>query len=347
MSVDALDLIEKLRKRLVDLGRSENYLRDKALSDAATEIWGSNGSSGGLVSELWVQGTFPSEQSAETLRSLSSLGSFPEDLCDYLDRTGGFAADRPLYSHQAQAFKKVTEGKKSVVITAGTGAGKTEAFLLPVLADLWKHPRAATSASMRCLILYPMNALVTDQVTRLYELLRHERQDRLSIFHFTSETPENDPRLRDGEDREPFRRWSRNSARKNIPDIVITNYSMLEYMLCRPQDQCFFGPELRHIILDEAHLYTGTLAAEITLLLRRVKDRCNIDSRQIRHIATSATLGGSRDDLRNFAAKLFSLPESDVEVVEGRRASVSPLPTLAAAPAPDAHALAATPEWRS
>ena len=54
------------------------------------------------------------------------------------------------------------------------------------------------------------------------------------------------------------------------PDIVVTNYSMLEYMLCRPQDSVFFGPELRAVVLDEAHLYTGTLAAEITLLLRRL-----------------------------------------------------------------------------
>ena len=62
--------------------------------------------------------------------------------------------------------------KPSLVITAGTGAGKTEAFLLPILAGLWKQPRAPNEHGMRCLILYPMNALVTDQVTRLYELLK-------------------------------------------------------------------------------------------------------------------------------------------------------------------------------
>ncbi len=74
------------------------------------------------------------------------------------------------------------------------------------------------------------------------------------------------------------------------PDILVTNYSMLEYMLCRPQDAVFFGPALRTIILDEAHLYAGTLAAEVTLLFRRLLDRCGRRPEQILHIATSATL---------------------------------------------------------
>ena len=80
---------------------------------------------------------------------------------------------------------------------------------------------------------------------------------------------------------------------------------MLEYMLCRPQDQCF-GPDLRAVVLDEAHLYTGTLAAEIALLLRRLYDRCGVHPDQILHVATSATLGGTPAELATFAAKLFT-----------------------------------------
>jgi Lhr-like helicase len=106
-----------------------------------------------------------------------------------------------------------------------------------------------------------------------------------------------------------------------IPDIVITNYSMLEYMLCRPQDAVFFGNGLRALVLDEAHLYTGTLAAEITLLLRRLYARCGVQPQQVLQIATSATLGrGSDDELRQFAARLFSKNESLTHVITGRQA---------------------------
>ncbi len=338
--LDALDLVGKMRSRLVELARSENYVRPESVANAATEIWRGQGSQGGLVSEIWVQGAFPGKASADSLGSLAAENKFPSDLCGYLDRTGGFPEARTLYSHQSRAFRAVTEEKKSIIVKAGTGAGKTEAFLLPILAGLWSQPRSVGETGMRCLILYPMNALVTDQVTRLYGLLKHEDQDKLSLFHFTSETPERDSGVKESERWGLCRRRSREAARDNIPDIVITNYSMLEYMLCRPQDRDFFGPALRYIILDEAHLYTGTLAAEITLLLRRVKDRCRKASESITHIATSATLGGDAGDLRAFAAKLFSLPMSEVEVIEGQTAPLSALPVFSGGPEPDASALA-------
>ena len=103
------------------------------------------------------------------------------------------------------------------------------------------------------------------------------------------------------------------------PDIVITNYSMLEYMLCRPQDQCFFGPELRVVILDEAHMYTGTLAAEIALLLRRLYQRCGVDPDKVLQIATSATLGGTTDELAAFTASLFTKTKNWVRTIVGER----------------------------
>ena len=339
--LDALDLVGKLRTRLVDLARAENYMRKESVACAAAQIWRGHGSQGGLVSEIWVQGAFPAESSADSLTSLAAENKFPSELSNYLDRTGGFPAGRVLYSHQSRAFRAVEHEEKSIIVKAGTGAGKTEAFLLPILAGLWSRPRQAGETGMRCLILYPMNALVTDQVTRLYDLLKHENQSKVSLFHFTSETPERDSGAKEGEQWEPCRRRSREAAREDIPDIVITNYSMLEYMLCRPQDRDFFGPALRYIVLDEAHLYTGTLAAEITLLLRRVKDRCRKLGNSIAHVATSATLGGDAGDLRAFAAKMFSLPISDVEVIEGQKAPMSPLPVLSDCPMPDAGLLAA------
>jgi DEAD/DEAH box helicase domain-containing protein len=262
----------------------------------ADEIWSGPGKDGGLVSKVWIQGAFPSKQSSDSLASLAAQELFPADLAQYLDKNNKFPSGRLLFEHQAKAIRSCAEtlpqGKPSLVVTAGTGAGKTEAFLFPVLSGLWTRPRKKSSTGMRCLILYPMNALVTDQVTRLYELL--DLQERVSLFHFTSETPETDreARLRE-EEWNRCRRRSREAARASIPDIVITNYSMLEYMLCRPQDSGFFDDALEYIILDEAHLYTGTLAAEIALLLRRLRDRCGVAPEAITHIATSGHFGGN------------------------------------------------------
>ncbi len=104
-----------------------------------------------------------------------------------------------------------------------------------------------------------------------------------------------------------------------VPDVVVTNYSMLEYMLCRPQDQVFFGPRLRCVVLDEAHLYAGTLAAEITLLLRRLYDRCGLRPEEVMQIATSATLGGTDNQLWQFAATIFTRDIGDVALIRGEK----------------------------
>lgn len=100
---------------------------------------------------------------------------------------------RLLYEHQAESFRQAagdagSTEKPAVLVTAGTGAGKTESFLLPMLHLLSTEERSTQSQGIRCLILYPMNALVNDQVDRLYGWLKG--QERLRLFHFTSETPE-------------------------------------------------------------------------------------------------------------------------------------------------------------
>lgn len=335
--MDALRMVEHVRTRLVDLAVSENHFRDSKLSDAAQRVWAGPGKEGGLVSELWVEGAFPGEASPHSLQTLQEDGLVPAGLCDQMRAQGVFPLDRPLYNHQAEAIRRsraCSGSRPAIVITAGTGLGKTEAFLIPMLADLWDAPARRPDGGMRCLILYPMNALVADQVARIYRWLRG--QQRLTVFHFTSETPE-DARKADscGEPQwEPCRMRTRKEARgceprsgrgsdergSAVPDIVITNYSMLEYMLCRPQDSPFFGPDLRCIILDEAHLYSGSLAAELTMLLRRVRERCGAAPEKILHLATSATLGGDDEALRAFAAGLFSTKEDQTLVIRGRQA---------------------------
>ena len=338
--VDALKMVDHLRTRLVDLAVSENHVRDSNLSDAMRKVWEGLSEDGGLVSELWVEGVFTPELSKDSLRKLSKKGLFPTELCLHLDNRDVFPADRRLYNHQSESIRISLAAKErekpALVITAGTGLGKTEAFLLPMLSDLWVRQKRQNEGGMRCLILYPMNALIADQVDRIYRWL--QEQDRLTVFHFTSETPENarEANRRGEEEWESCRIRTRQEARgfeshdgkpirkepfSSVPDIVITNYSMLEYMLCRPQDSRFFGPDLSCIILDEAHLYSGTLAAEIMMLLRRVRERCGVSPSDILHVATSATLGGGEKDLRKFASSLFSTDESKTIIVRGRHTS--------------------------
>jgi Lhr-like helicase len=214
------------------------------------------------------------------------------------------------------------------VLTAGTGAGKTEAFLLPMMNALFRETRRSDETGVRAIVLYPMNALVNDQVERAYQWLK--QQDAVKVFHFTGETPENDEDAK----REGFpvfescRLRTREQARLHVPDILITNYSMLEYMLCRPQDAVFFGKALRMFVVDEAHIYNGTLAAEIALLMRRVLLRCGVFADQVFQMATSATLGG---EVREFAAKLFSKDKENVHWVQG----ISVRPPLPPSAAPD------------
>ena len=169
-----------------------------------------------------------------------------------LDSSGAVPGYRKLYTHQLEAIENAQPGdtgkRPALVVTAGTGAGKTESFLLPILNDLYRNPPMEGQGA-KCIILYPLNALVNDQVERLYSWLKD--QTRVSLFHFTSETPED----RGAADSQGVPLWERcrmrtrqeargleSRARGGIseeergpsPDILITNYSMLEYMLCRP-----------------------------------------------------------------------------------------------------------------
>lgn len=318
LQLDALSTERALRRRLADFAQSQAYLRAPALSEACHRLWESDEATGGLVGQLWVEGIFASRTSGNTLRSLSADGIVTRSLLEQLDRTGAFPVDRSLYLHQERAIRLEAESadgnRPAVVITAPTGAGKTEAFLLPMLNGLFRHSRRPGQQGVRAIILYPMNALVNDQVDRLYEWLK--QQQDVTVFHFTGETPEDDARAR-AEGYPSFERCrlrTREQARSHVPDVLITNYSMLEYMLCRPQDAVFFGSALQTIVVDEAHLYDGTLAAEISLLLRRVLLRCRLSPAQVFHIATSATLGG---EVASFASKLFGKAADSVLWLEG------------------------------
>ncbi len=328
--IDSIQLSDALRKRLVNFAVDDNFIRDQKLRDVCRSVWSGRPEEGGLVSELWIEGAFPSKKSGVTLKALVESNEFNGVLQEQLDRRQAVRGDLELYSHQLEAIRSANgEGPRpGLVVTAGTGAGKTESFLLPVLNDLFSR-RDQNGGGVKCLILYPMNALVNDQVDRIFHWLKEQNQQAgrpVTLFNFTSETPENKEDARKkgmSFEQDSCRLWTREEARKQVPDILVTNYSMLEYMLCRPQDSPFFGDGVRSIVLDEAHLYTGTLAAEMTLLLRRVLLRCGVPSSEVLQIATSATIGtGSDDELQQFASEIFSKDPSWIKVIKGERSRI-------------------------
>ena len=316
--LDAVSTEAFLRRRLAEFAQSNAFLRNPQLADACRKMWEADEKSGGLVGQLWVEAIFPSASSGLSLRDLLQTGLICADLVRQLESTQGVPLDRPLYAHQHAVIeaevKTVGKSRPAIVVTAGTGAGKTEAFLLPVLNALFREKRRPGESGVRAIILYPMNALVNDQVERLHKWLAG--QDQVTLFHFTGETPEDDAAAKkEGYPKfDKSRRRTRAEARRSVPDVLVTNYSMLEYMLCRPQDAVFFGNALRIFVADEAHMYTGTLAAEMALLLRRVLIRCGVSGETILQIATSATLGG---DVQEFAGRLFSKDLTSVQWVRG------------------------------
>ncbi|MFG2446480.1 DEAD/DEAH box helicase [Nocardia fluminea] len=229
--------------------------------------------------------------------------------------------DRPLYQHQETAVRKVVAGR-NLVVSTGTGSGKTESFLLPILNELIAEKAAGTlGPGVRALLLYPMNALANDQLKRLRELLAATPD--ITFGRYTGETKQRRTdaeagyhAMFPGAQRLPNELLSRDEMRESPPHILLTNYAMLEYLLLRPKDLELFDGKYtgtwRFIALDEAHVYDGAQGCEVALLLRRLRDRVATEQ-PLRCIATSASLSGSTEEKQGeeataFAQKLFDVP---------------------------------------
>ena len=252
-----------------------------------------------------------------TLRQLVDEGT----VCKGMLSLQGFDADRQLYVHQVKAIRRAKEGKNYIVVT-GTGSGKTECFLLPIINDILEEFAAnGPSAGVRAMILYPMNALANDQLKRLRELLAGTD---ITFGRYTGDTAESFSQAvqawneeNPGEERLSNEIIAREQIRKAPPNIMLTNYSMLEYLLLRPQDAALFegafGKTWRHIAIDEAHIYSGALGTEIAYLLRRLKARIRAESGSsldLHCYATSATIGSEEDmpKVAKFAQDIFGEP---------------------------------------
>lgn len=318
----------------------------------------------------------------------------------------------PPYTHQAEALELTMRDGLSLAVTTGTGSGKTESFLLPMLAKLAAEaahrPESFARPAVRALILYPMNALVNDQLGRLRLLLGDARvtsqfqswaQRPARFARYTSRTlypgvrkvERDQQRLKSIEDfyidlldrsddpasryhadatalvgklkergkwpaKPDLREWygakgsrwkmdgefvravlqprdaellTRHEVLEAPPDVLITNYSMLEYMMMRPLERPVFDDtrewlatnhdEKFLLVVDEAHLYRGAAGAEVALLLRRLRARLGIDADRLQVIATSASFD-SADYARKFAAQLSGKDADDFRTIVGKLA---------------------------
>lgn len=230
--------------------------------------------------------------------------------------------DRKLYEHQVKAIKKAVQ-ERNLIVATGTGSGKTETFLVPILNYLFKEEEAGTlgKPGVRAMLLYPMNALANDQMKRLRRLLQN--YSKITFGRYIGET---DDALSRDKAIDGFRKiypqepilenelFTRSEMQVTPPHILLTNYAMLEYLLLRPADSSLFdgntGKHWHFIALDEAHVYDGANATEMAMLLRRVADRVvGAQLGKLQVIATSATLGGGRKDFPEvieFAKNLFN-----------------------------------------
>ena len=217
------------------------------------------------------------------------------------------------YVHQAKAFGRLTGNDGiSTIIATGTGSGKTECFLYPILEYCWQH---RFDPGIKALIIYPMNALASDQAKRIAELIHNSPELNGNVTagmyvgghtKHASAVMSEDSIITDKE-----------TMLNNPPDILLTNYKMLDYLLVRPKDAKIWrnnSPEtLKYIAVDELHTFDGAQGTDLACLLRRLKNRLGTQSGYLCCVGTSATMGSedSAKNILNYASEIFGEPFND------------------------------------
>ncbi|NLQ16865.1 DEAD/DEAH box helicase [Marinomonas sp. M1K-6] len=258
----------------------------------------------------------------------NTLSSRVIDALDH-DNNGRYAfkKDWSPFKHQYQAWKDLLDDQpKSRIITSGTGSGKTECFMVPVLEDLYRESVQSGQAltGVRAIFLYPLNALINSQRERLNAWTKHFEGD-IRFCLYNGKTPEKlKSKDRQKQTANPQDVMSRKGMREDPAPILVTNGTMLEYMLIRQADAPIIEQskgKLRWIVLDEAHTYIGSQAAELALQLRRVMQAFDVKAEDIRFVATSATIAGkdAEESLKRYLANLANISVDQVAVIGGKR----------------------------
>lgn len=238
--------------------------------------------------------------------------------------------------HQIEAFRRLTtkdgHQPQPTLLTTGTGSGKTECFLFPVLDYVYQMNRNGRRQGVKVIIMYPMNALAGDQAKRLAETIWNDTRlkGRVTAGLFIGE----------GVDRKAFPTMmgehniieNRETIVNEAPDIVLTNFKMLDYALMQQRYMPLWKgnigadkPMLRFMVLDELHTYDGAQGTDVANLIRRLKLKLNIPGKWLTPCGTSATIGNGADSkklLCEYAGDVFGETFGTDSIIEEHRMSV-------------------------
>lgn len=273
-----------------------------------------------IIAEAVFQNMFPWEEGNMNFGETTNV--FKSEFINALDAIKEedfqFPITRKPYKHQLESWKVLLNQKKSIAVTTGTGSGKTECFMLPVLHDIYENCR--NQEGVNAIFLYPLNALIASQKKRMHAWC--SALDGVKYALLTGETGTKESN-KDKKNKALPELISRDQIRETPPQILFTNPTMLEYMLVRNADVPILEKskgKLRWILLDEAHTLTGSKAAETALLIRRVISAFEVDVKNVRFAITSATVGdGNSDVLKKFMADLCGINQNQIEIIKGKR----------------------------
>jgi len=252
----------------------------------------------------------PNYQRKGTVQQLVQQGLLHKTCADIFQT--GKAEHNPqdlhLYAHQMEALAKGQDGQ-SYVVTTGTGSGKSLSFFIPVIDRILKAKAADVTPRTRAIVIYPMNALANSQLEELDKFLHGypEGQKPFTVARYTGQEGNAE----------------REAIASNPPDILLTNFMMLELILTRYEETDRRVVEhchgLEFLILDELHTYRGRQGADVALLVRRLRERLQAD--QLVCIGTSATMSSAgtladrNKTVAAVASKLFGTAISEYDVI--------------------------------
>lgn len=243
------------------------------------------------------------------------------------DFFGHFSLSKTGYTHQEASWQRLASNQMAAntLVATGTGSGKTECFLYPVL-DHCAREIEKNQVGIKALIIYPMNALANDQARRFAEVISQTpafKNLRVGLFVGGKSGAGGTGMVMS----EGGVITDRDTLRKSPPDILLTNYKMLDYLLIRPRDRHLWDKNspttLRYVVVDELHTFDGAQGTDLALLLRRLRARLKTPKDHIICAGTSATLGSNADTtlLRDYARQIFGADFADDSVIREDRLS--------------------------
>jgi len=322
---------DEIKKEYIGYISTTFHFRNQNLQKKLLEVLEKTVSNGPFVE---IKDSFMSGKSIDEFIDKGTLSPLFRNLEKDKKCPPKLPVSRPLYLHQEKAVEKIVAGK-NIVVSTGTGSGKTDCFLIPVINELLREKeQGKLNEGVRAIFIYPMNALANDQIKGLREILMAYPDIRFGVYNGGTENREGDaiklyeamyanekyPILRT---RLPNEEVSRDEMKKHPPHILFTNYAMLEHMLFRPGDDAIFSnSNFKFVVLDEAHVYAGATGIETAFLMGRLKGRISGD-RKPQFILTSATLGdgssASNKRVVEFAKRLTGCNFNSDDVITAYR----------------------------